>query len=280
MRKRTLFVIVALVFAVPALASDPFRKPDVAVTRAGSVWIPDESAPSVCFELRLLKMPTAFYRELNVKLPDDGLLSAADAKKLLDAAQLCRRASVVACPKITAASGQAATFRSCDEQSFVTSIEATKVKGQTVLVPQNKRVELGTGATLTGSVSPDGKGVRVRAKLARKWLAGPVELVPVVTKVTPIFEGGSVGVPIPFTQYLQAPEVRTASVEKSATVPNGGTLAVGVWSETEEAKDARKQAKPEAVEYTWVALAAVRVLRAESAAKPVPTMQLPEPLGK
>jgi hypothetical protein len=262
MRKRTWFGVLALVFAVPALASEPVRSRPEAATAEGG--------PSVCFELRFLKLPTAFYRELNVKLPDSGLLSAEEAKKLLEAAQLCRRASVMQCPKITAASGQAVPLSVRDERTFVTGVEATKVKGATVLVPQNKHVSLGTSASVVGRISAGGDGVGVQIKLVRTWLAGEPELVPVVTKITPVFEGGSVGQPVPFTQYIQAPDVRTAAAERSAIVPSGGTLLVGVWSETEEEKNAGRKAKPEAVEYTCVALATVRVVPAGPAVAPMP----------
>jgi hypothetical protein len=257
-------------------AAEP-AKCDPAVTRAGAEVAASEDGPCVSFELCILKLPAAFYRELNVKLPDDGLLSAEEAKKLLDAAQACRRASVMQCPKITAASGQAVPVSVCDERTFVTGVEAMKVRGATVLVPQNKRASLGMAASVVGRILPDGKSVGVQVMLGRTWLAGEPELVPLATKITPVFEGGSQGVPVPFTQYIQAPDVRTATVSKGANVPAGGTLVVGTWAETQEEKTGRK-AKPEAVEYTCVALATVRVLPGEPEANAVPPMQPPEPL--
>jgi hypothetical protein len=120
-------------------------------------------------------------------------------------------------------------------------------------------------ASVVGRILPDGKSVGVQMMVGRTWLAGEPELVPLATKITPVFEGGSVGTPVPFTQSIQAPDVRTANVAKGANVPSGATLVVGTWAETQEEKTGKK-AKPETVEYTCVALATVRVLPAEPAA--------------
>src|SRR5262249_9750478 len=105
-----------------------------------------------------------------------------------------------------------------------------------VLVPRNTAVDLGDTFVLRGSASADGKYVKLKAKMTRTRLNGEVELVPVATQVTPVFEGGSQGQPITFTQFLQSPDLKTISVEKTAVVPSGGTVILGRWTEPVEMK--------------------------------------------
>jgi hypothetical protein len=99
-----------------------------------------------------------------------------------------------------------------------------------------------------------------------------VELVPVTTQITPVFEGGSQGQPIPFTQFLQVPDVRTEKAEKTAVVPAGGTLVLGGWKETEPVASPAKgkglfkrENREKPAEYEVVALVTVRVLRPDPA---------------
>jgi Flp pilus assembly secretin CpaC len=54
-----------------------------------------------------------------------------------------------------------------------------------------------------------------------------VPLFPITTFITPIFEGGAVGQPIPFTQFLQQPAFETISVLTTVNVPDGGTVLLG-----------------------------------------------------
>ena len=91
--------------------------------------------------------------------------------------------------------------RAGERRTFTTSAEVVKVKGQAVLVPKNTEVDLGDTFTLCGSASADRKFVNLRAKLTRTTLVGEVELVPVTMTIRPVFEGGSQGQPIPFTQF-------------------------------------------------------------------------------
>src|SRR5437667_620270 len=54
-----------------------------------------------------------------------------------------------------------------------------------------------------------------------------VPLFPITTFITPVFEGGAVGQPIPFTQFLQQPVFNTITVLTSVSVPDGGTVLLG-----------------------------------------------------
>jgi len=54
-----------------------------------------------------------------------------------------------------------------------------------------------------------------------------VPLFPITTFVTPVFEGGSQGQPIPFTQFYQQPSFTEISAQTTVAVPDGGTVLLG-----------------------------------------------------
>jgi type II secretory pathway component GspD/PulD (secretin) len=233
---------------------------------------------SVCTEVRLVKLPAGCCERLKLKTCGDAVLSECDLKALLEALQECPEASVMQFPKVTTFDGQTATVRVGEQRTFVTGVEAVKANGYNPVVPKNTTVDLGETLTLCGRVAAGGKSVTLRANLTHTQLVGDkVQLVPVVTQVTPIFEGGSQGKPVPFTQFLQVPELKTEKIEKTATVPCGGTVVLGCWKETAAAgcpvlskvpyaNQLFKNVGP-ACECEVVALATVRVIRSEEPAQ-------------
>src|SRR5581483_6378280 len=177
---------------------------------------------SVCTEVRLVKVPAGCCERLRTQ-KCGAVLGECELKTLLEAVQDSPGASVMQFPKVTTFEGQTATVRVGEQRFFVTGIETVKVKGQTTVAPKNAPVDLGETLTLCGRVTADGKSVTLRANLTRTQLSGDnVELVPVVTQIIPVFEGGSQGKPVSFTQFLQAPDLKTEKIEKTATVPCGG----------------------------------------------------------
>ena len=52
-------------------------------------------------------------------------------------------------------------------------------------------------------------------------------LFPITAFITPTFEGGIVGQPIPFTQFVQQPIFNLVSVQTTVSVPDGGTVVLG-----------------------------------------------------
>ena len=54
-----------------------------------------------------------------------------------------------------------------------------------------------------------------------------ITLFPITTFITPVFEGGAVGQPVPFTQFLQQPTFNSISVNTTVNVPDGGTVLLG-----------------------------------------------------
>ncbi|MBA4067243.1 MAG: hypothetical protein C0501_26755 [Isosphaera sp.] len=200
---------------------------------------PAAEPPQASYEVRLLKVPAGFCGRFGLKAGDPAL-TEREARFLLEAAQGCRTASVMQAPKLTLADGEPATASVLDRMHLVTGADVVVVQGQPVLVPRNTPVDVGHTFTVAGRVAADGKSVEVSAKVTHTRVEGNVELVPVVTQITPVADDGKKGKPVPFTQYLQAADVRTHTAEGTAVVPSGGTAVLGTWTEPGDAPAARE----------------------------------------
>jgi type II secretory pathway component GspD/PulD (secretin) len=197
--------------------------------------------PTIRYEVRILSVPVeAELKALSSKDGGTAFLDDAELKTVLDTAQALRRANAMQAPKITADHDQPASVSVVDKKEFVTSIEATAVRGQSVFVPKQTTVEVGMKLNLRGRASADGKFVSVDVKHADTRVE-KVELVPLTMFITPVFEGGSQGQPIPFTQFLQTPHLATTTIEKKAlAIPSGGHAAItGPTYQTEIREDVR-----------------------------------------
>src|SRR5207248_6144032 len=64
-----------------------------------------------------------------------------------------------------------------------------------------------------------------------------VQLFPITTFITPVFEGGAVGQPVPFTQFLQQPATNTINVATTVNVPDGGTVLMGGMKRLSEGRN-------------------------------------------
>jgi Flp pilus assembly secretin CpaC/tetratricopeptide (TPR) repeat protein len=164
----------------------------------------------------------------------------------MEAAQGDRRVNVMQAPKITLFNGQTANLAVQNSQFVVTSVSVFSVNGQIVFVPNNTLLPAGvaptvidpTGQILTGPpnvaisvqavVSADRRFVRLNLPITMAAQTGAtVPLFPITTFITPIFEGGSQGQPIPFTQFLQQPAFTTMAVQTTVVCPDGGTVLLG-----------------------------------------------------
>jgi hypothetical protein len=243
MRTRLTAVLAALVLTTAGNAGQP-QPPAPA---------PDDNTPQIAFEVRVLSLPeSCFFERVGVdfqaknatpttvrsqSLPETGgVLTDAQLKALMDEVQADRRASIVQAPKVTAADGVEAVVRAGGQQTFVTGVDATRVKGETVLVPRTTTVELGETFTLCGRVTADQKAVVARVKYTSTRV-GKVDMIPVTHKVTPVFEGGSQGKPVPVTQFIQSPQVDTQTVEKAdLAIPIGNSAVIPGPTQTRETR--------------------------------------------
>ena len=153
----------------------------------------------------------------------------------MEAAQGDRRINVMQAPKLTLFNGQTATMNITESEFLVTSVQVFSVNGQIVFVPQNNLLP-GIGGnnagnfaiTIQGVVSADRRFVRLNQAITLSAQTGAtVPLFPITTFITPVFEGGSQGVPIPFTQFLQQPSFTILNISTTVVCPDGGTVLMG-----------------------------------------------------
>ncbi len=155
-------------------------------------------------------------------------LSDIQVYMFMEAAQGDRRTNVMQAPKLTLFNGQTATINVNDQQFFVTNVNVVGFGGQIVFVPVNNPVPLGVQLTIQAVVSADRRFVRLNlAPTLSNLASATVPLFPVTTFITPVFEGGAQGQPIPFTQFIQQPQVATVSIQTTVSIPDGGTVILG-----------------------------------------------------
>src|SRR5262249_53454119 len=105
----------------------------------------------------------------------------------------------------------------------------------TAFVPVNQPFEVGVKFALKPMVSADRRSVTLdmKANLAN-LVPEKVPLFPITTFVTPIFEGGAQGQPIPFTQFIQMPKFERHTLDTKAVISDGSTAVFGGWKTTRE----------------------------------------------
>lgn len=147
----------------------------------------------------------------------------------LEAAAGDRRTNIMQAPKITCFNGQFATVSVNTAQFFVIGLQVFNVGGQFVYLPQNLALPFGVTLGVQPVVSSDRRFVRMTLPLTftENNPDATVPLFPVTAFITPVFEGGSQGTPIPFTQFFQQPSISTISVNTTVVVPDGGTVVLG-----------------------------------------------------
>ena len=159
-----------------------------------------------------------------------GLAFLSDIQVFLfmEAAQGDRRTNVMQAPKITLFNGQTSTITISDLQFFVTSVSFFLVNGQIVFLPNNTPIPSGVALTMNAVITADRRYVRMSIAPTLTNLSTPVTaLFPVTTFITPLFEGGAQGQPVPFTMFLQQPGFTTVTVNTTVMVPDGGTVLMG-----------------------------------------------------
>jgi type II secretory pathway component GspD/PulD (secretin) len=155
-------------------------------------------------------------------------LSDIQVYMFMEAAQGDRRTNVMQAPKLTLFNGQTSTINVNDQQFFVTNVNVVGFGGQIVFVPVNNPVPLGVQLAIQAVVSADRRFVRLNLSPTLSNLASAtVPLFPVTTFITPVFEGGAQGQPIPFTQFIQQPQVSTVQIQTTVSIPDGGTVILG-----------------------------------------------------
>jgi hypothetical protein len=165
----------------------------------------------------------------------------------MEASQGDRRVNVMQAPKLTLFNGQTATIAINELQFFVTDVQVFSVNGQVVFIPQITPLpgpgspQIGGGTinvALQAVVSADRRFVRINLPVTLAAQSGAVvPLFPITTFITPVFEGGSQGVPIPFTQFIQQPGFATINISTTVVCPDGGTVLLGGLKKLSEGRN-------------------------------------------
>ena len=155
-------------------------------------------------------------------------LSDIQVYMFMEAAQGDRRTNVMQAPKLTLFNGQTSTILIQDFQYFATNVQVVQSNGQVMFVPQNQPIPVGVNLTVQAVISADRRFVRLNlAPTMNAVASATVPLFPVTTFITPVFEGGAQGQPVPFTQFLQQPTFTQVQIQTTVSVPDGGTVLLG-----------------------------------------------------
>lgn len=220
----------------------------------------------VCVELRLISVSDAMMDRLglappkeennqsaatpaeNPQMPWRGMVQRLPRVTFMDQGQVSHfirfvqedpGASVMQAPKMTLFNGQAAKFTCADTQHFVTRIEPKDVNGQKIFVPVNELFPTsGYSFSIQPAISADRRFVSLNLQANLTHVQSPnILLYPVTTFVTPVFEGGALGQPVPFTQYLQQPAFNTIQTDRRLNIPDGGTALLSGWRQVKLARN-------------------------------------------
>lgn len=164
----------------------------------------------------------------------------------LEMAQGDQRANIMQAPKLTLFNGQTANLSVQNTEFYVTNVQVLAVNGQIVFIPQNSPLpgpgDFNQGGSLTitvqAVVSADRRFVRLNLPVNLSAQSGAaVPLFPITTFITPVFEGGSQGQPIPFTQFLQQPAFTSLNIQTTVVCPDGGTVLLGGLKSLRESRN-------------------------------------------
>ena len=159
----------------------------------------------------------------------------------MEAAAGDRRVSTMQAPKVTLFNGQTASVFVGDVSFFTTGLDVVNVGGQFVYIPRNTPLPIGITQPIGVQTQVPGVSIAVQAIVSsdRRFVrmnltptlssltSATVPLFPVTAFITPVFEGGSQGVPIPFTQFFQQPQITEINVQTTVSCPDGGTVVLG-----------------------------------------------------
>jgi hypothetical protein len=217
-----------------------------------------EQDTSVALEVRFISVSEGFMEKVGLKWEADAkkcceekgdcckagstcctdsqkvkFLNDAEMVKMVETMQGDVKTNVIQAPKLTTFNGQEACIQVCDEQVFVTGVTIEQRDGNVMFCPRNEACKTGTEVTVQPVVSADRCFVRVKLNAALTSLDDPnVGLIP-VSSFVPTPEGKKV----PFTQFIQSPKFTKLKVDKTLSLPDGGTALIMVGKKPSAAKE-------------------------------------------
>jgi type II secretory pathway component GspD/PulD (secretin) len=171
--------------------------------------------------------------------PQVTFLDDKQLAQLMEGVQSDMRSNVMQAPKLTLMNGQASVIRVMEKKYFVTGVATTHdADGNIVFIPKNEAHDLGMETSVQPAISADRRYVQLHLKVNQAALASEVvPLVPVTTYIKPVRPDGTKGEPVPFTQYIQQPQIEKHSVELTLSIPEGRTAVLNGWQQTREVRN-------------------------------------------
>src|SRR5262249_46654739 len=115
----------------------------------------------------------------------------------------------------------------------VTGLDVSRKDDQLVFQPKTETFFTGLKMALLPVVSADKRTIRVSVSAKETTLdSEKVPLIPVSTPVIP--KACDDAKAVPFTQFIQNPRFTTLTVDKTLTLPDGGTALFNVGKRTRE----------------------------------------------
>jgi type II secretory pathway component GspD/PulD (secretin) len=192
-------------------------------------------------KVTLLGVPGSADQALDAanKLSRVIFLNSAQAAEFQEAIQSDQHTNIMQLPKITVFNGQKTRLSAGDVQSFVTNMDSRRVGEQAVMIPRCEVMPTsGFFLSARPTISADRRFVKLDLQTNFTKLATPnVQLFPVTTLITPVFEGGAQGQPVPFTQFLQQPVLTSMLVDCTLNLPDGGSALLTGYRQMSEAKN-------------------------------------------
>lgn len=224
------FASLALVLAF-GLAQAQTKTPAPAPAPLPSCTAPACNGPVISVEIHILRIGDELYADLAKENRFQGkcfiALDGKVAKDILEQIRDDDDSEAVASPKVATFSGQEARLFIGQQQPFVTELKVVKCAEQAVLVPQNQTLTSGCSLAIVPTIAPDCRHVLIRLQAEETELSeADVPVFPIATFVTPVYEGGAQGHPIPFTQLLQQPTLFKRSVTNTFGVADGQTAMI------------------------------------------------------
>jgi type II secretory pathway component GspD/PulD (secretin) len=217
---RTLFAIV--VCSSMALAQNPNQKP--------------ETMPGAKVTLQVVTLSEESFAKLTLDYPDlakDGVPATSpifqttnELKTLLTRMQQFPDVNITSLPKVMQDSGRPINLIAGDSKVFTTKLEEKTVEGKVVYTPKMETFFDGITAKVVPTVSADRTGISLNVDFTSTVIQPVVPLYPVTVMITPTFEGGSHGTPIPFTQFVQQPSMSTVKVQTTVLVPDSAGVVL------------------------------------------------------
>jgi hypothetical protein len=130
------------------------------------------------------------------------------------------RATMSVAPTFNVFNGQTALFQFQDFGYYPANLQVLQSGGQIAFVPQFQPVPVGVNLPVQAA----GGRLNLAPTFQTQSLGPPF---PNTRFITPGFEGGAIGSPVPFTNILYQPTFRQVSIQTSVSAPLGGGAFVG-----------------------------------------------------